>query len=48
MVRARPKSIRKKAYKARSAEDRCPVCGNLRNGGRCPNPVCTEHDNGDV
>ena len=43
MVRVRPRSIRKKTYKVRSAEDRCPVCGNLRNDGHCPNPFCPEH-----
>ena len=43
MVRVRPRSIRKKTYKARSSEDRCPVCGNLRNNGDCPNPFCTEY-----
>jgi len=42
MVRVRPRSLRKKTYRARSAEDRCPVCGNLRDGGRCVNRFCTE------
>jgi hypothetical protein len=42
MVRVRPRSLRKKTYRARSAEDRCPVCGNLRADGRCTNPYCTK------
>ncbi len=46
MVRVRPRSLRKKSYKARSAENRCPVCGNLRTGGKCTNPYCTKrHQN---
>ena len=46
MVRVRPRSLRKKSYKARSAEDRCPVCGNLRTEGKCTNPYCTKrHQN---
>jgi hypothetical protein len=44
MVRVRPRSLRKKTYKARSAEDRCPVCGNLRNSGHCTNKFCTEYN----
>ncbi len=48
MVRVRPRSIRKKTYKARSAEDRCPVCGNLRDEGRCTNRFCTEYDDGEA
>ena len=43
MVRVRPRSLRKKTYRARSAEDRCPVCGNLRNSGHCMNKFCTEY-----
>jgi hypothetical protein len=43
MVRVRPHSLRKKTYKARSVEDRCPVCGNLRNDGLCKNKFCTEY-----
>jgi recombinational DNA repair protein RecR len=43
MVRVRPRSLRKKIYKARSAEDRCHVCGNLRNSGNCKNRFCTEY-----
>lgn len=42
MVRVRPRSIRKKTYKARSEEDRCRVCGNLRSNGHCTNPYCPE------
>ena len=42
MVRVRPRSLRKKTYRARSAEDRCSVCGNMRNDGRCTNRYCTE------
>ena len=42
MVRVRPRSIRKKTYKARSEEDRCRVCGNLRMNGHCGNPYCPE------
>jgi hypothetical protein len=42
MVRVRPRSLRKKIYKARSAEDRCPVCGNLRSEGNCTNRFCTQ------
>ena len=42
MVRVRPRSLRKKTYKARSAEDRCHTCGNLRNLGQCTNKFCTE------
>ena len=43
MVRVRPRSLRKKTYRARSVEDRCPVCGNLRNHGMCTNKFCTEY-----
>lgn len=43
MVRVRPRSLRKKTYRARSIEDRCPVCGNLRNEGVCMNKFCTEY-----
>jgi len=42
MVRVRPRSLRKKIYKARSEEDRCRVCGNLRVSGQCMNKFCTE------
>jgi hypothetical protein len=42
MGRVRPRSLRKKTYRARSAEDRCAICGNLRDGGRCTNRYCTE------
>jgi hypothetical protein len=47
VVRVRPRSIRKKTYKVRSAEDRCPVCGNLREEGACTNPFCPEHQGKD-
>jgi hypothetical protein len=43
MVRVRPRSLRKKTYRARSVEDRCPVCGNLRTDGVCTNKFCTEY-----
>lgn len=43
MGRVRPRSLRKKTYKARSAEDRCHTCGNLRNSGLCKNKFCTEY-----
>jgi recombinational DNA repair protein RecR len=43
MVRVRPRSLRKKSYKARSEEDRCHVCGNLRTEGHCINPYCKEN-----
>ena len=43
MVRVRPKSLRKKTYRSRSQEDRCPVCGNPRLDGDCQNPYCTEY-----
>ena len=42
MVRVRPRSLRKKTYRSRSQEDRCPVCGNPRLDGECQNPYCTE------
>ncbi len=43
MVRVRPRSLRKKTYRARSKEDRCHVCGNLRTDGVCTNKFCTEY-----
>jgi len=48
MARARPRTLRKKAYRARSAEDRCPVCGNMRNMGKCENPYCKRYNQSDV
>jgi len=44
MPRARSRVFRKKSYRPRSAEDRCPVCGNMRAQGRCENPYCRKHN----
>ncbi len=43
MARARPRALRKKSYRPRSAEDRCPVCGNMRVQTRCENPYCRKY-----
>jgi hypothetical protein len=48
MARARPRNLRKKAYRARSAEDRCPVCGNMRKMSRCENPYCKRYNQSDL